>query len=224
MARLRRLVQGDPALKRAAFVVLLLSLAAPSWARDANVAGEFDFYVLALSWTPSYCATAKRPDPDECGQPHNFTVHGLWPQYEHGEPESCYSGSAPWVNRSTLEAVSDLIPDRGLAIHEWRKHGTCSGLRPDPYFALLRQAFEVVKIPPALAKPDEEASFAPNAIEATFISANPALPSRAIAVECDGGMLTGIRICLDKNLAFRRCGEIDDRACRAGLIKVPPVK
>jgi ribonuclease T2 len=218
-------VQGHPALRRAALAALLLvTLAAPASARDQNVPGDFDFYVLSLSWTPTYCATAQRPDPDECGQTHNFTVHGLWPQYDYGAPESCYSGNAPWVNRSTLEGISDLMPDRGLAIYEWRTHGTCAGLRPDRYFALLRQAFGAVKIPPALIAPQEEMSLAPNAIEASFISANPSLPSRAIAVECDGGRLTEVRICFDKNLAFRRCATIDGSACRAGLIKVPPVK
>ncbi len=217
-------MQGHPALKRLTLaVLLLLSAAAPAAAWERNSPGDFDFYVLSLSWTPSYCATAKRPNPDECGVARSFTVHGLWPQYEHGEPDSCGGASPGWVNRSTLEAIGDLIPDRGLAIHEWRKHGTCSGLRPDAYFALLRQAFNAVRIP-TLASPNDEISLAPNAIEAAFISANPGLPSRAIAVECEGGQLSEVRICLDKNLAFRRCGEVDASACRSGLIKVLPVK
>jgi len=224
VARVRRLVQGHPALRRALLAIAAgLSLASLAGAR-ADTPGDFDFYVLSLSWTPSYCATAQRPDPDECGGTHNFTVHGLWPQYEHGEPDFCAGSNAPWVNRSTLQAISDLMPDRGLAIHEWKKHGTCSGLRPEAYFALVRQAFQKVAIPLSLKSPDEETSLSPNAIEQAFIVANPGLPPRAIAVECDNGRLAEVRICMDRNLAFRRCNEIDMGACRAGLIKVPPVK
>lgn len=216
-------MQGYPALKRAFLAIAGLFALAASAAADSH-AGDFDFYVLSLSWTPSYCATATRPDPDECGEGHNFTVHGFWPQYEHGEPDFCAGNNAPWVNRSTLEAISDIMPDRGLAIHEWRKHGTCSGLRPDAYFNLVRQAYRRISIPLSLKAPDEEISLAPNAIESAFITANPGLPPRAIAVECSGGRLVEVRVCMDKNLAFRRCNEIDFGACRAGLIKVPPVR
>jgi ribonuclease T2 len=216
-------VQGHPALRRALLAfAALIGLAAPA-AADSR-AGDFDFYVLSLSWTPSYCETANRPDPDECGGTHNFTVHGFWPQYEHGEPDFCAGNNAPWVNRSTLEAISDIMPDRGLALHEWRKHGTCSGLRPEAYFDLMRQAYGKVRIPLTLRAPEEEIALPPNSIEGAFLSANPGLPSRAIAVECSGGRLVEVRVCMDKTLAFRRCNEIDMGACRAGLIKVPPVE
>src|SRR4029077_16012103 len=57
--------------------------------------GKFDFYVLALSWSPSFCeASRERPanrTPDQqCGaRPYSFVVHGLWPQYERGFPSNC---------------------------------------------------------------------------------------------------------------------------------------
>ncbi len=42
-------------------LVLLLGLVGPAAAQDRrqNAPGEFDFYVLALSWSPSFCAAAE---------------------------------------------------------------------------------------------------------------------------------------------------------------------
>src|SRR5262245_32563319 len=62
--------------------------------RRQNEPGKFDFYVLSLSWSPSFCAANvergfQRSDP-QCGpRPFSFVVHGMWPQYEKGFPEFC---------------------------------------------------------------------------------------------------------------------------------------
>src|SRR5580693_10574306 len=63
--------------------------------RRQNTPGEFDFYVLSLSWSPSFCEEASERGSEQrsqaqCGgRPFSFVVHGLWPQYEHGFPEYC---------------------------------------------------------------------------------------------------------------------------------------
>src|SRR5262245_33662096 len=55
--------------------------------------GAFDYYVLALSWSPTYCADGgeERNDPQctlgQKGRPYAFVLHGLWPQYERGWPQ-----------------------------------------------------------------------------------------------------------------------------------------
>ena len=60
--------------------------------RRQNEPGKFDYYVLALSWSPSYCQAAQErapnraPDQQCSGRPFSFVVHGLWPQYERGFP------------------------------------------------------------------------------------------------------------------------------------------
>src|SRR5262249_40589503 len=56
-----------------------------------NAPGQFDYYVLSLSWSPSFCETATgNARRQQCGtRPFSFVVHGLWPQYERGFPESC---------------------------------------------------------------------------------------------------------------------------------------
>src|SRR6476659_5472977 len=51
--------------------------------------GQFDYYAMALSWAPAFCAT--HDDPAECapGKRYGFVLHGLWPQYVIGYPQSC---------------------------------------------------------------------------------------------------------------------------------------
>src|SRR5215470_7016408 len=51
--------------------------------RRQNAAGQFDYYVLALSWSPSFCEIATgNARRQQCGvRPFSFVVHGLWPQY-----------------------------------------------------------------------------------------------------------------------------------------------
>src|SRR6266851_217650 len=57
--------------------------------RRQNAPGEFDFYLLSLSWSPSFCEQASERGSGgrsqiQCGgRPYYFVVHGLWPQYEH---------------------------------------------------------------------------------------------------------------------------------------------
>ena len=69
-------------------VMLGLAGAQDRW---QNAPGQFDYYVLSLSWSPSFCETATgNARRQQCGaRPFSFVVHGLWPQYERGFPESC---------------------------------------------------------------------------------------------------------------------------------------
>ena len=78
-----------------AFAVIIgLAASGPASAQDQrqNAPGEFDFYVLSLSWSPSFCEEASergsggRSQAQCGGLPFSFVVHGLWPQYEHGFP------------------------------------------------------------------------------------------------------------------------------------------
>jgi ribonuclease T2 len=52
--------------------------------RRQNEPGQFDYYVLSLSWSPSFCeASGERgaPPQQQCGaRAYSFVVHGLWPQ------------------------------------------------------------------------------------------------------------------------------------------------
>src|SRR5215470_20396083 len=72
--------------------------------------GQFDFYVLSLSWSPSFCDAAgdRAARQAECVQrPFSFVVHGFWPQYEKGFPEFCQQ-PAPRLDRNIVSSMLDL--------------------------------------------------------------------------------------------------------------------
>ncbi|MBO6507812.1 MAG: ribonuclease T [Roseibium sp.] len=190
----------------------------------ADQAGEFDFYVLALSWSPTYCKQqGQDANPHQCeaSRPFRFIVHGLWPQYERGYPASC-PGVRQRIDRDIAVGMEDIMPSHGLVFHQWRKHGTCSGLEPEEYFDLTRQAFEKITIPGAFATLDKRGKAAPATVEKAFRLANPGLEESGMSVTCERGELEEVRICLTKDLEFRSCTAVDRAGCRSGSLFVPP--
>ena len=213
------------------WAVLLVRAAGPAWAQDArqDTPGEFDFYVLSLSWSPSFCEAAEergngRRAGGQCGgRPFSFVVHGLWPQYEHGFPEYCQQPS-PRLARNIMVSMLDLMPAPGLIYNEWDKHGTCSGLGERAYFETIRRARAAVKIPPEFEQLSEEKTISPSEIEDAFVRVNPGLSRSGIAVTCSRRRLSEVRICMTKDLQFRDCEQIDRRACRRDQVTMPPVR
>ncbi|WP_315796108.1 ribonuclease T2 [Bradyrhizobium sp. SZCCHNRI3043] len=216
----------------ACFALLVGVLAAGSAEaqdRRQNAPGAFDFYVLSLSWSPSYCAEAderggRGSRSQQCGgRPYSFVVHGLWPQYENGYPEYCEQ-PAPRLPRNIMTSMLDLMPAPGLIYNEWDKHGTCAGLSAKAYFEIIRKARAAIKIPPEFLDLTEAKTVAPGAVEEAFIKANPKLTTSGIAVTCNRTRLSEVRICLSKDLEFRNCDEIDRQACRRDEVNMPPVR
>ena len=195
--------------------------------RRQNQAGQFDFYVLALSWSPSFCeATAERgrESREQCGaRPYSFVVHGLWPQYEKGFPEFCQV-PAPRLDRNIVSSMLDLMPAPRLIFNEWDKHGTCSGLSSRAYFDTVRKARAVIKIPEDYLDLKAPRMVTPGEVETAFVKANPGLKPTAIAITCDSRRLSEVRICMGKDFNFRECPEIDRRACRRDKLVMPPVR
>jgi ribonuclease T2 len=186
----------------------------------------FDFYVLALSWSPSYCeAEGEDANQQQCKaeRPYAFIVHGLWPQFERGYPEDCPT-EEPKVSNETLRTLYDLMPSAGLIRHEWAQHGSCSGLSQADYFAVLRMAREKIVIPERFSRLDEYLTVAPGEAEAAFLKSNSGLPGDGIAVTCDKRYLREVRICMTKELGYRSCPEIDRRDCRLDKAVMPPVR
>ena len=209
---------------------LFLASAGTAAAQDRrqNAPGEFDFYVLSLSWSPSFCEAASERGSSgrsqtQCERPFSFVVHGLWPQYERGFPEYCQRPS-PRLDRNIMSSMLDLMPAPGLIFNEWDKHGTCSGLGARAYFENIRKARAAVKIPEEFLQLSESKSISPDAIEAAFIKVNPGLSSSAISVTCTSRRLSEVRVCMSKDLQFRACEEIDRRACRRDEVVMPPVR
>jgi ribonuclease T2 len=212
-----------------AVVVMAAPQRAPAQDARQNEVGQFDFYVLSLSWSPSFCAAAAerqsgRAPASQCGaRPYSFVVHGLWPQYDRGFPEYCQV-PAPRLERGIVSSMLDLMPAPHLIFNEWDKHGTCSGLEPRAYFEMVRKARAVVKIPSEYINPQEQLSVVPAAVEEAFKSANPGLSTNGMAIGCDKRRLTEVRICLSRELQFRDCPEIARRSCRRDQVQMPPLR
>ncbi len=193
---------------------------------SSGVPGDFAYYLLSLSWSPAFCVAS--PAAAECNGPRRFgfIVHGLWPQYEQGWPEHCDLHRA--VPDEVVRDIADVMPARGLVYHEWSTHGTCSGLEPTEFFALVRRAYTDIVIPQPLSSPAQALELTPAALASAFLRANPRLPAQSIVVTCTGQgtpRLREVHICLDRDLAPRACSPDAMRgACRAPQILIPPIR
>lgn len=182
-------------------------------ARD--VAGEFDYYVLALSWSPAWCsATGAARGADQCatGRRLDFVVHGLWPQYERGWPQNCATAERD-PSRRESQQMADIMGSGGLAWHQWQKHGRCSGLSAAGYYGATRAAAGRIQIPEVFADLDRDITLPPPVIEEAFIEANPGLGRDGITITCRGGDLQEVRICLTRDLEPRDCAPDLRRDC-----------
>jgi ribonuclease T2 len=187
--------------------------------------GTFDFYVLSLSWSPTWC----KNNPDQaqsrqCSGDYGFVVHGFWPQNETGFPEFCASSESDRVPDSLGKTMLDIVPSMGLIGHEWRKHGTCSQLSQRDYFKLMRSAWNRIKIPAVFQNTTSSQSLNVQKAESGLVSANPGLSPKAVAITCTGSLLEEVRICMNKDLSFRPCPEVDRNSCRLPNITALPAR
>jgi ribonuclease T2 len=196
--------------------------------------GVFDYYLLSLSWSPTYCADGgdQRGDP-QCrprrDRPYAFVLHGLWPQYERGWPQDCRSSDRGYVPGPVADRLLDILPSKRLVFHEYRTHGTCSGLGVDGYFDLARQLHDKVKIPSRfVGLTDTRMTISPEELMSEFMAANPGLKPDMIVVQCGGAgsRLLEVRIWFDSGGSFRACGRNENQArlCNAQRMYVPPVR
>jgi len=202
----------------------LLFIAARAWAQQ-HVPGRFDYYVLSLSWSPEYCAgPAGGRNPQQCGEGrrYGFVVHGLWPQYERGWPQDCSPAAA--VDRAIVARMLSLMPAEKLIEHQWRKHGSCSGLDPASYFQLVETAFRSFRIPDDLRQPLKEITFTPDNLRRKILAANPGYPRESVSLACAGRYLSEVRICLTRDLQPRGCSSSVRDTCRAESIILRPIR
>ncbi|MCK0169149.1 ribonuclease T2 [Jannaschia sp. S6380] len=195
-------------------LILLMLWTAPVSA-EGEAPGEFDYYVLSLSWTPTWCALEGdgRGSPQcDAGRGYGFTLHGLWPQYERGWPDYCRTAARP-ATRAQTRAMVDIMGSSGLAFHQWRKHGTCSGLDADTYFRTSRAAYAAVRRPAILRDLGREVALPARVVEEAFLEANPDFHPDGVTVTCRAGRIQEVRICLTRELAPRRCGFDVARDC-----------
>ncbi|SNT73026.1 ribonuclease T2 family protein [Paracoccus seriniphilus] len=187
-------------------LVLLVLMSLAAYAGDQ--AGDFDYYVLSLSWSPTWCSeTGDDRDADQCdiGRKTDFIVHGLWPQYERGWPQDCNSVERD-PSRRQSNAMADLMGSGGLAWYQWKKHGRCTGLTAADYYQATRDAAEKIVIPPVFDDLDRDIRLPPAVVEEAFIEANPLLERDGVTITCRSAALQEVRICLTRDLEPRKCG------------------
>jgi ribonuclease T2 len=205
-----------------AALLCLLPLAAGAQEHKGAAPGRFDFWVLALSWSPAWCGASRdRADDDQCERQRGFVVHGLWPQYTRGFPSHCAQEPTP-LSREAMQPALGLLPSEGLARYQWRKHGTCSGLGPSAYFNTIARAAQAVHLPSAMSSRSAlPQRLDADALAAGFVTANAGLRRDMMAISCDRGMLTEVRICLSRTLQFQSCPQVAARSCRRRNVAIP---
>jgi ribonuclease T2 len=198
---------------------LILTAAFPARAQAPGKPGQFDFYLLTLSWSPEFCHG--HPQDSQCSEHKGFLVHGLWPQYNNGQyPANCVTEQPPPTD---ISPVSGIMPQEIIA-HEWQKHGTCSGLSGDDYLALIRKVFNSIKVPARFQAPSQTFTEQPAELKQDFEQANPALTNQAIAIQLFHGYLNAVEICFSNaaNPTPIACSNVQD--ARGGPFKVAPVR
>ena len=193
---------------------------------EGEAAGDFDYYVLALSWTPSWCeetGDARGAAQCEAGAGYGFAVHGLWPQYENGWPSYCRTVERD-PSRGQTNAMSDLMGSGGSAWYQWKKHGRCAGLSAEDYFATVRAAFASVNRPEVFRQITEEIELPAAVVEEAFLADNPNMVAEGVTVTCKKDRIQEVRICFNKDLTPRACGGDVRWDCLMNYAEMDPIR
>lgn len=210
----------------AALALLLLCTLGTAQARQntqpRGEAGVFDYYLLSLSWSPTFCLT--HGNNEQCsGKGYGFVLHGLWPQYQAGGwPQRCEPLTP--LTKAQRDKGATLFPSRQLLAHEWERHGTCSGLDASAYLGTADKALGRVKVPAALQPSENTQALAPRQIVELFRQANPGMPADGVVVRCSGPQLAEVKVCLGKDLGFVSCGRGVKMQCAQDEVRVPGIR
>jgi len=194
---------------RRLMLALILSLTALPARAEGERAGDFDYYVMALSWSANWCALegdARNSPQCDTAKDHGWILHGLWPQFHRGYPSYCKSAKRP-PSRSMTADMADIMGTGGLAWHQWKKHGTCTDLSAPDYYALSRSAYATIIRPPIFRKLDRTVKLPARVVEEAFLKENPTLTADSLTITCRQGYIQEARICLSRDLAPVPCGR-----------------
>ncbi len=220
----------------------------PPGPRDAAAArsARFDFYLLALTLEPAFCEDGNqrigqcRALDGAAFERTPLVLHGLWPEVRQNGawPRDC-AGPRLALEPATRAELGRWMPGarEGLDRHEWRTHGTCSGLDDDEYFraaiaatrranealgeAIRRQAGRGTTAGELRAAADRaEPGFGQHLVFMcrTLRSADPAKRRRPHLIE--------VRVCLDDDGprggpgSLLRCADVGrrDQGCGGGFV------
>ena len=199
-----------------AVLAAILAFAPAAQAKDEP--GVFDYWVLALTWSPQYCYNHERDQ--QCQRSYSFVVHGLWPQFEKGGgPEDCMDVER--VERPLVLRMANIMPSSTLVQHELQEHGSCSGMNAEDYLLPTERAHRSLTMPAAYYDVPEELKTTVEEIENNFIQYNSDLNPKQIALKCSGRYLSEIRFCFDKDFNTRDCAEDVQDKCGKKVILRP---
>lgn len=208
------------------FFILFLTFFAPAAFADGERAGKFDYYVLSLSWSPTWCALegdARQSPQCDAATGYGWMLHGLWPQYNTGWPSFCPTAQRP-PSRAMAEDMADIMGSSGLAWYQWKKHGTCTGLSPRDYYALARQAYVRVIRPEVFRKLPKPVKLPARVVEQAFLKANPEWTPDMLTITCRDGRIQEARLCLSKSLDPVPCGRDVVRDCQMSDALFDPLR
>ncbi len=211
-------------------LALVFALSTHNVQARSNNNKPFDYYVLSLSWSPTYCSSRNgQRDRGQCGTGRRFAfvVHGLWPQYTRGWPQYCKTNQR-WIGRGQIKRMLDIMPSKRLIIHEWKKHGTCARLGQKAYFKLTRQLFDKILTPARYLSPQKPVLITPEKLVSDFLKTNRGLKASSLSVQCGNSRnqarLSELRICFSKSGKFIACSQNEQRRCQAQTLILPPVR
>ncbi|CAF0765922.1 unnamed protein product [Rotaria sordida] len=177
----------------------------------SNTQAETSYIMLALSWSPTFCASlsqSARENKFQCHPSNSFglIVHGLWPQAlkapnVRAHPRNCRD--EPQLNATFVKRYFCIMPDEDLVQGEWEKHGTCYYSAAVDYYTVTENLFKSLNLP--------EYNFLNTAsgaaIKNTFVTLNaPKLFASAVRVDTgSNGRLKEIKICYNLQYQFTVC-------------------
>lgn len=219
-------------------VLLMLALLATAWPKTPPKAvrrpssGVFDYYVLDLSWAPSFCASQgamAQEEYKECvpSEHYAFVVHGLWPALDQSDVRPCPTAGMGLtrVSQNVVLSALSLLPSETLIQREWRTHGICTGLSDADYFKAMRDAFQSVTIPTRYNALKDRVDLPPSQIVQEFAQANPPFGPDAFRVNCQhrfqlrASELNEVLVCFTKELRPRFCGRISGCAEKSIVVR-----
>lgn len=207
-------------------LVTLFAFSPPTAQAEGEIAGEFDYYVLALSWSPNWCSLegdARRSPQCDASEDHGWIMHGLWPQFHRGFPSNCRTPERP-PSRGLTAEMADIMGTSGLAWYQWKKHGSCTGLSAPAYYETARAAYDGVVRPPVFRKVKNDIRLPASVIEEAFLKSNPDMEADGVTVTCKSGYIQEVRICLSKDLDPVPCGRDVIKDCTLDNALFTPIR
>jgi ribonuclease T2 len=102
------------------------------------------------------------------------------------------------------------------------KHGSCSGLSAEEYFAKSRKANRTITQPKFLNRPDELVRVTASVIEDAFVQSNPFLERDMITITCRQEYIQEARVGLSKSLQPVPYGRDVIKDCKMTIALFPP--